>query len=235
MFGLIKELVKWGKFNVIGRNRGIRIGRHCHVGFNTEFEGGNIIRAGTIFSGKLGFGSYIGVNCRIEASVGRFCSISSDVLTIEGRHPTSGFVSTHPAFYSLGKQAGFTYAKSQLFDEFKFADAVKGYRVVIGNDVLIGFGVRILEGVTIGDGAIVAAGSVVTSDLEPFSIYGGVPARKIGQRFDDETIRQLMEIRWWDHDLRWIQAHAPLFQDVAKLLVACKEETPSNQATDGLR
>ncbi len=55
-------------------------------------------------------------------------------------------------------------------------------RVVIGNDVWIGANAVILPGVTIGDGTIIGAGAVVTSDTEPHSIVGGVPARKIGER-----------------------------------------------------
>lgn len=52
----------------------------------------------------------------------------------------------------------------------------------IGNDVWISTGVKILKGVSIGDGAVIAAGSVVKSDIEPFAIYGGIPAKKIGER-----------------------------------------------------
>lgn len=40
----------------------------------------------------------------------------------------------------------------------------------------------ILPGVTIGKGAVIAAGAVVTKDVEPYTIVGGVPARKIGER-----------------------------------------------------
>ena len=53
----------------------------------------------------------------------------------------------------------------------------------VGNDVWIGNGAIIIAGVTIGDGAIVAAGSVVTKDVEPCTIVGGNPARKIKERF----------------------------------------------------
>ena len=70
--------------------------------------------------------------------------------------------------------------------------------IVIGNDVWIGYEAVILSGVTIGDGAIVAARSVVTRDVEPYTIVGGVPARHIRRRFDEETIDALLELRWWD-------------------------------------
>ncbi|RJP25114.1 MAG: acyltransferase [Candidatus Abyssobacteria bacterium SURF_5] len=55
-------------------------------------------------------------------------------------------------------------------------------RIIVGSDVWIGANAVILPGVTIGDGAIIGAGAVVTSDVGPYSIVGGVPARKIGQR-----------------------------------------------------
>lgn len=55
----------------------------------------------------------------------------------------------------------------------------------IGNDVWIGYGATILQGVNIHEGAIVAAGSVVTKDVESYSIYGGNPAKKIANRFEN--------------------------------------------------
>lgn len=222
MLGVLKKLVKRGMFALIARRRGIRIGRGCAIGFRSELEGGNTILDGTTFIGRLGYGSYLGEHCLIDGSVGRYCSISSHVVTVVGRHPVSEFVSTHPAFYSLQKQAGFTYVGTQLFEERASADPARGYGVVIGNDVLISYGVRILEGVTIGDGAILAAGALVRSDVEPFAIYGGVPAKKLGQRFDDDTIRRLLAVRWWDRDEAWIRARAPLFGDVQGFLAACE-------------
>lgn len=59
--------------------------------------------------------------------------------------------------------------------------------VVIGNDVWIGANAVILPGVTIGDGTIIGAGAVVTNDTDPYSIVGGVPARKMGERTRPET------------------------------------------------
>jgi len=229
MLGILKRLVKWGKFSLLGRRRGIRIGRGCQIGFRSELEGGNSILRGTTFDGRLGYGSYLGENCHINGSIGRFCSISSEVVTIAGKHPTTGFVSTHPAFYSLQRQAGFTYVQAQRFDEFDFADAERKYGVLIGHDVLISHGVRILEGVTIGDGAIIAAGSLVRSNIEPYAIYAGVPAKKVGQRFDDGTIQRLLEIRWWEQDQDWIRAHAHLFSDIQPFLAACGERAHTAQ------
>lgn len=57
----------------------------------------------------------------------------------------------------------------------------------IGNDVWIGYGAIIMSGVKINDGSIIAAGSVVTHDTEPYSIYAGVPAKKIKNRFESST------------------------------------------------
>lgn len=61
--------------------------------------------------------------------------------------------------------------------------------VEIGTDVWIGACSVILSGVTIGDGAVIGAGSVVTSDVESFSVNVGVPARKVGERFESDTQR----------------------------------------------
>ena len=54
--------------------------------------------------------------------------------------------------------------------------------IIIGNDVWIGYDVKIMPGVKIGDGCVIGAGAVVTKDTEPYSVYGGVPARKISER-----------------------------------------------------
>ncbi len=59
-------------------------------------------------------------------------------------------------------------------------------KIIIEDDVWVGFGAIILSGVKIGQGSIIAAGSVVTSDVLAFSIYGGVPAKKIKNRFEND-------------------------------------------------
>ncbi|MEP5611378.1 MAG: acyltransferase [Cyclobacteriaceae bacterium] len=54
--------------------------------------------------------------------------------------------------------------------------------IEIGNDVWLGTGAKILKGVKIGDGAVVAAGAIVSKDIAPYEIFGGIPAKKIGER-----------------------------------------------------
>ena len=72
--------------------------------------------------------------------------------------------------------------------------------IVVGNDVWIGYEAVILSGVTIGDGAVIGARAVVTKDVPPYTVVGGVPARPIKKRFDDETIAKLQKLSWWNWD-----------------------------------
>ena len=70
--------------------------------------------------------------------------------------------------------------------------------IIIGNDVWIGYEAVITAGVTVGDGAIIGTRAVVTKDVPPYTIVGGVPAKPIRKRFDNETLDELLKIRWWD-------------------------------------
>ena len=58
-------------------------------------------------------------------------------------------------------------------------------KVIIEEDVWCGANVTILKGVTIGRGSVIAAGAVVTKNVGEYEIWGGVPARKLKNRFDD--------------------------------------------------
>lgn len=123
--------------------------------------------------------------------VGKFCSIACGVKFL--------FNSANHTRASLS-----TYPFPLLFEEWELekknvteAWDNKG-DIIIGNDVWIGYEAVILAGVTIGDGAIIGTRAVVTKDVPPYSIVGGVPAKSIGKRFDDETIAELLRLKWWD-------------------------------------
>jgi acetyltransferase-like isoleucine patch superfamily enzyme len=62
-------------------------------------------------------------------------------------------------------------------------------KTYIGRDVWIGFGAFITKGVKIGDGVIIAANSVVTKDVEAYTIVGGIPAKFIKYRFNEDEIK----------------------------------------------
>ena len=70
--------------------------------------------------------------------------------------------------------------------------------IVIGNDVWIGYEAVVMAGVHIGNGAIIAARAVVTKNVPPYTIVGGVPARPIRKRFDEEVIQELETLQWWN-------------------------------------
>jgi acetyltransferase-like isoleucine patch superfamily enzyme len=192
-----------------------------NIGIKSNFEGMNKIFANTSFDGNLGFGSYIGVNSKLNGKfkIGKFTSIASFVSSNPGMHPyTFPFVSTSPAFVSLGKQNGNTFTKIERFNEIRYADKEKKFNVIIGNDCWIGEKVFIVGGVTIGDGAVVLAGAVVTKDIPSYAIYGGVPAKFVKYRYDEETIKFLLDFKWWDQNKEWFENNIELMVDVKMLL-----------------
>lgn len=155
--------------------------------------------------------TYVSSNTKISnASLGKFCSIASDVIIGTGMHPADIFVSSHPIFFSPLRQAQISFADQAYFNEFS--------DVLIGNDVWIGARAVILDGVTIGDGAIVAAGAVVTKDVPPYAIVGGVPAKVIRYRFAEENIDFLIKLKWWNKDLDWLKNNFMAFHDVDDLV-----------------
>ena len=101
-------------------------------------------------------------------------------------------------------------------------------QINIGNDVWIGANAIVLDGVTIGDGAIISAGAIVNKNVPPFSIYGGVPARLIRFRFEENEIEFLKKFKWWDKDLNWIKTHTPYFKDIKELISKTNNYTNGN-------
>lgn len=189
----------------------------------SSFEGMSKIHHHCKFKGHLGLGSYIGDNSKLEAKIGRFTSIGPRVSCNLGVHPFHApYVSSSPCFYSLAKQCGDTFATEQLFNEWPNMNE-KGIGIEIGNDCWIGEGVFIVGGVKIGDGAVVLAHAVVTKNVPDYAIVGGVPAKVVGYRYDEETRQFLIESKWWNHDIDWFKKHWRLMSDIEELKQYYKE------------
>ena len=218
-----KILMAIQKFKLRGK---VIFDRNTTISRNTTFEGGNRVAEGAkVINCHVGYGTIIGHNSDVSNTVvGKYSSVS--LAVIRGRHPVD-HVSTHPAFYSCAKQAGFTYVSEQCFEEFKYADPENKISVIIGNDVWLTKGCQIVEGVTIGDGAVVLNSAVVTKDVPPYAIVGGVPAKVIKYRFDQETIDWLLELKWWDKDEAWKKKYAAYFSDPKELKKILETETKS--------
>jgi acetyltransferase-like isoleucine patch superfamily enzyme/GR25 family glycosyltransferase involved in LPS biosynthesis len=137
--------------------------------------------------------TYVAENAIISNTfIGKFCSIGPNLISGWGIHPTNG-ISSHPMFYSTMKQNGMTLSPVNKINE--------RLNIEIGNDVFIGMNVTILDGVKIGNGAIIGAGAVVSKDIPPYAIAVGTPIRIIKYRFDNETIKSLLKIKWWEFNL----------------------------------
>ena len=133
--------------------------------------------------------------------IGKFCQIAAGVEFVmnDANHQMNA-VSTFP-FYTL---EGWDMEPPSA-SEMPF----KG-DTVIDNDVWIGQNATILPGVHVGDGAIVGANSVVGSDVAPYTIVAGNPAKPLRKRFDDELIQILLELKWWDKSVDEINALIPV-------------------------
>ena len=96
---------------------------------------------------------------------------------------------------------------------------------VIGNDVWIGQNAVILPGVHIGDGAIIGANSIVGSDVDPYTIVAGNPAKPLRKRFDDELIELLLRFKWWDRSIEEINTLIPILtcSDLEKVRIVLKK------------
>jgi acetyltransferase-like isoleucine patch superfamily enzyme len=116
--------------------------------------------------------------------IGNYCSISDGATFILGRGHDPRNITTYPLAH---KVYGEPYAE----------DPVDG-SIIVGNDVWLGRNCIVLPGVSIGDGSIIGAGAVISKNVEPFSVMLGNPAVCKYKRFNDEQIRALLQIRWWD-------------------------------------
>ncbi|MDR2535329.1 MAG: CatB-related O-acetyltransferase [Treponema sp.] len=122
--------------------------------------------------------------------IGKFCGIAQGVeFVMNGLNRRMSSVTAYP-FYSMGngwEKISPTSSETALNKD-----------TIIGNDVMIQRNVTIQPGVHIDDGAIIMANSVVSTDIPPYWVAGGNPVRIIRKRFDDDLIKHLLEIQWWN-------------------------------------
>jgi acetyltransferase-like isoleucine patch superfamily enzyme len=115
------------------------------------------------FNLKIGEGSIIGDKAFLDArnglTIGNNVNLSSNVSIYTEQHDH----------------------RDSLF----CCNSNQNFRVQIDDRVWLGPNVIVLPKVHIGEGAVVAAGAVVTKNIEPYGIYAGVPAKKIGERNHD--------------------------------------------------
>lgn len=171
----------------------------------------------------LGIGSYIG---EAETSffeenpvpphviIGRFCSLAGKIHFLIGGNHSYKNVSSFP------------------FDVKRLTDKIVGsasplpynrpnnYQIVIGHDVWIGHGATIMGGIKIGNGAVIGANAVVAKNIPPYAIAVGNPARVVKYRFDAETIKKFLAVKWWNWSLEKITDNLPLINDVENFLAA---------------
>lgn len=215
------KFFKAKKTELIYRKKKLKIGymscsKNCHFGiYNTIYDNVSLNNV------TLGDFTYIASNTKImNTKIGKFCSIGPYCYIGSSKHPTN-FVSTHPIFYSTLKQAQICFSSENAFKEYE--------DIEIGNDVWVGLMSVILDGVTIGNGSVVAAGAVVTKDVPPYAVVGGVPAKIIKYRFDENIIKQLEKIKWWDFDIDFLSKNYDKFQDVNLLLDFILQNNQSTQ------
>jgi len=127
------------------------------------------------------------VGDRLE--IGKFCALAAGTTFIMNgaNHRMDG-----PSTYPFPIFGGAWAEQADLL-----ANLPQKGDTLVGHDVWFGYHSTIMPGVKIGHGAIIASKSVVTKDVPPYATVGGNPAKVVGMRFDDATIKRLLAVAWW--------------------------------------
>lgn len=158
-----------------------------------------------IFDSSIDKYSYVGRKSRIVcADIGKYCSISDDVVVGMGIHPLKT-ISTSSLFISKKNGTGYSWTDKTSMNEYK--------RISIGHDVWIGSKVIVMGGVNIGNGAVVGCGAIVTKDIPDYAVVVGVPAKIIKYRFDPLLIENLLLLKWWDFPENKLNKYISTFQN----------------------
>lgn len=148
--------------------------------------------------------------------IGSFCSIAGNIRVFLGGNHRTDWITTYPFGHVFADELGGRHIVGH--------PSTNG-DVNIGDDVWIGDAVTIMSGVTVGNGSVLAANSTVVTDVSPYQIVGGNPAKPIKMRFDYEIIQLLNELRWWDLDVPQIKEiteilSSPPTEEVLRWLLA---------------
>lgn len=157
--------------------------------------------------GRYSYGPLAAPNFKV-AKVGSFCSFAEGCDAVWNHQLT--MVTNHDFIYEN------VICKEINNQKYCYADFNKRFH--IGNDVWLGRNVILTNGCTIGNGVRVAAGAVVTKDLPDYCIAAGVPARIIGYRFNEEQIKKLNKIEWWNWEIEKIKECYDDFIDIEVFL-----------------
>lgn len=128
-------------------------------------------------------------------SIGSFCSFASGVSIAQTHYMG---VTTHQFLFSSWRYPELDKLLPHDKQKDVFDKYIASKKTKIGNDVWVGQNAVIMAGVNIGDGAVIGAGAVVTKDIPDYAIAVGVPAKVIKYRFDEETVKKLKKIKWWE-------------------------------------
>lgn len=108
---------------------------------------------------NLGMTVIPGFDADVNVEIGKNVSIGPNVTFISGEAANNG-----KEINEIG------YIKSKL---------TRSGKIIIEDEAWLGANITILSGIKVGRCSVIGAGSVVTKDCEPYSVYAGVPARKI--------------------------------------------------------
>jgi putative colanic acid biosynthesis acetyltransferase WcaF len=135
-----------------------------------------------LFGSELGTNCHIYSNCQIWAPWNLVCG---DVVAI-----ADGAIIYNPALISLGShsvvsQEAYLCGATHDFNDAAFP--LLSATISLGAYSWVCARATVLMGVTLGEGAVLGLGSIATKDLEPWTLYAGMPAKKIGDRARNEN------------------------------------------------
>jgi acetyltransferase-like isoleucine patch superfamily enzyme len=166
----------------------------------------------------------------LQYTMGRYCSIATNVRFFDEDHPLERFTSSTATWRN---RLEYTEAIKDRESKWRFTPFhSRGKIITLQNDVWIGSHVALKPGITLHSGSCVATGAIVTKDVPPYAVVGGNPARILKYRFDENTIADLLELQWWQYSFTdfEIKGDIPIreFIEYIKQSVADGTLTPFN-------